>query len=53
LITDWNNCKHGTKRPLDGAFHWAVTNSCVVIRDPEDSRFDLEAYLNDVAARNK
>lgn len=29
------------------------TNWLIVIRDPEDSRFDLEAFLNDVAARNK
>lgn len=25
----------------------------IVIRDPNDSRFDLEAYLNDVAAEAK
>ncbi|KAG9234360.1 putative ATP synthase subunit E, mitochondrial [Amylocarpus encephaloides] len=31
----------------------AKTSGGDVIRDPEDSKFDLEAYLNVVAAENK
>ncbi len=29
-----------------------LTRWCAVISDPENPKFDLEAYLNDVHARN-
>lgn len=34
-------------------FDGVLANTSIVIRDPEDKRFDLEAYLNVLAAENK
>jgi ATP synthase E chain len=42
-VSSWLDCSHS----------WNIANGIqIVIRDPNDSKFDLEAYLNVVAAEN-